>query len=192
MGEKGFTLVELIAVVVLITVVLGIAGYSVFGIINNSKKKSEGLFVQEIDKAISEYIGLYGGSLVKGTTKYTFNSCRFSSCPAIEELETEGIDKDDYYEVVDAYEVFYNSSFENVRLSFLMEEDFFDSDKLINPVNKKNCLDEKDLAIRIFKDSNYVYYYYVDLSGDNTSCEISDENGIIDTLPDNLKVEVGI
>ena len=36
MGRKGFTLVELIATVAIMSLVFGIAGYSIAGIINNS------------------------------------------------------------------------------------------------------------------------------------------------------------
>ena len=46
---------------------------------------------------------------------------------------------------------------------------------------------EVEKEIKVYKDSDYVYYYYVDLSETNTSCDISEENGIIDTRPQKLK-----
>lgn len=186
MGRKGFTLVELIATVAIISIVFGIASYSVFGIINSSKIKSEALFVEEISEAISQYISLNGSKLVKGSVSYKFKKC----------LKFNGNDKEtcSLYtdEEVEAFELFSGSVNNSVKLSFLLEEDFFDNDKLINPVNKKNCLEGQNPNIRIFKDSDYVYYYYVNLSGSNTSCNISNENGIINTLDDNLRVEVGL
>ena len=52
MGRKGFTLMEVLAAITILSLVLGIAGRSVVGIVNNSKEKSEVLFVGKIDKAI--------------------------------------------------------------------------------------------------------------------------------------------
>ena len=180
MGRKGFTLVELIATVAIVSLVLGIAGYSVIGIINNSNNRSEEVFVEKIDNAIFEYVGLYGGKLKKGNVSYEFNKCLLLSC-----------DAEDKYEKVKVYELF-NSNSQMVKLSVLLDENFFDNDKLVNPVNKENCLVDKNPDIRIFRDDDYVYYYYVDLRGNNTNCGISDENGIINTLPDELKIKVGI
>ena len=188
MGRKGFTLVELLATVVIMSIVLGIASYSVIGIINTSKKKSENLFVQEIDKAISQYITLDTKirPLVKGNVSFKFKKC----------LKFNGNDKEtcalytDYD--VEAYEMFDGSNGNSILLNVLLENEFFDDNKLINPANKKDCLEGKNPIIRIFRDSDYVYYYYVDLRGSNTSCEISDENGIINTLPDKLKEQVRV
>ena len=73
MGRKGFTLVELIATVAIISLVFGIASYSIVGIINSSKKKSEALFVEEISDAMTGYVGLHVGDLVKGNNNYIFN-----------------------------------------------------------------------------------------------------------------------
>jgi len=178
MGRKGFTLVELLATIVIMSLVLGITSYSVIGIINTSKEKSEKIFVDKIGVAIEQYIALDGSKLIKDGTSYTFEKCKTSSCNDKKEVQAD--------------EVFDGSLGEYVNLSVLIEKNFFDDNKLVNPVNKKNCLVNKDPEIRIFKDSDYVYYYYVDLSGGNTSCEISDENGILHTLPDGLKREVGL
>ena len=41
MNNKGFTLVELLATIVILGVVMGIATYGVLSAINNSKLKSE-------------------------------------------------------------------------------------------------------------------------------------------------------
>lgn len=176
MGRKGFTLVELLATIVILSVILGIASYSVIGIINTSKKKSEKIFVDKIGVAIEEYIGLYGSSLSKGADSYTFKKCNTSNCNETKDVEV--------------FELYKNG--ESVELNILIEENFFDDENLVNPVNKKDCLSGVNPKIRIFKDSDYVYYYYVDLSGSNTSCEISDENGIINTLPSELKSKVGL
>ena len=71
----------------------------------------------------------------------------------------------------------------------------FAKDKIVNPATKEKCLNnsknpeenpEEKPKVRLFKDDDYVYYYYVDLSGNNTSCHISDENAIITNIPKKL------
>lgn len=175
MGRKGFTLVELLATVVVLGLVMGIASYSVVGIINSSKQKSEMLFVEDISEAIDGYIGLNKKDLINDSNTYTFDKCVKDNC-----------------ENVSAIEVFYKSINNYVKLSYLIDSGLVNDGRIINPVTKKDCLDGVNPNVRIFRDSDYVYYYYVDLSGGHTSCEISNENGIINTLPDRLKTEVGI
>jgi len=184
MDRKGFTLVELIATVFILSLVLGIASYGIIGTINNSKKKSEEIFVDKIAVAIDEYISLYGSTFVRisedENSGYLITKCSNSSCSLENKKE------------VKVYEL-YNSNFgyEGFKISTLVNENLFSDNKLVNPVNKLNCLDDnKDPVIRLFKDEDYVYYYYVDLSGVNTSCEISSDNGVISTLPDELEKDI--
>lgn len=183
MNNKGFTLIELLGVLVLLSVILGVATFSVFSVIESSKTKSEKLFVEKLSDSIDDYLDLNGSSLDNGLEEYVFSKCMDKNCQ-------------------NKYEVF-AYSLQNcvgdddckVRLSDLVEEGLVKEEDVINPRNSKQCLDiEKgiDPEIVIFKDSDYVYYYYVDLSGDNTLCDISLENGFINTLPDSLKEEVGI
>ena len=187
MNKKGFTLVELIATIVLMSLVLGIGGYSVVGIINNAKNKNEEIFVKKISVAIDEYISLYGSSFVDNDVyqEYTIYKCKYSSCNDNEESKRE----------VFVDEIYAPELENGFKLSVLLEENLFSDNKLINPVNKLNCLEDgKDPIIRVFKDSDYVYYYYVDLREGNTSCDISSENGIISTLPDDddFKQQIGV
>ena len=75
----------------------------------------------------------------------------------------------------------------------IVDANLVNDNKLVNPVNKKVCFDTSiNPIIRVFRDENYVYYYYVDLKGNNTKCEVSDENGIINTLPNDLRSRVGL
>lgn len=171
MNKKGFTLVEVVAVVAILGIIFGVASYSVIGIINSSRKKSEEVFVDGISTYIDEYISLYGSSLVKkNNTKYEF-------------IKSNGTDYS-----VSAYE------YSGISMQTLIDNGFVTDGKFVNPVNKLDCLaglgSKYIPVIRIFKDSDYVYYYYVDMS--NTMCEISSENSIINTLPDELKIKVGL
>lgn len=55
MNNKGFTLVELIAIVVLLALVMGIGAISVTKIINNAKEKDYQLLVENIKSAVELY-----------------------------------------------------------------------------------------------------------------------------------------
>lgn len=178
MNNKGFTLVEVLAVVVILALVMGIGYSGITSTINSSKNKSETIFVEKLSSAIDEYIDLNGSKLGETTSVYSFKKCYLSNC-----------DDEDAYEV--------NAVLLNgITINDLVVEKLLNEEDIVNPSNKKNCLDGKDPSIKIFRDDDYVYYYYVDLSGDNTSCDISDDNGIINTLPssllDNVKASGGI
>lgn len=54
-NNKGFTLVELIATIVVLTLVIGIASYSITAIINNAKEKDYELLVENIKNGVEEY-----------------------------------------------------------------------------------------------------------------------------------------
>lgn len=62
-GSQGFTLVELIATLVLLSIIMGIGTYSITTIINNSKEKDYELLVKEIVNATEVY----------------YQECRFSN-----------------------------------------------------------------------------------------------------------------
>ena len=55
MNKKGFTLVELIATIVLLSLVLGISSYSITQIIKNSKQKNYNLLLENIRNASEVY-----------------------------------------------------------------------------------------------------------------------------------------
>jgi len=55
LNNKGFTLVELIATIVLLALVMGIGSYSITKIIENSKKKDYNLLIENINNAIEDY-----------------------------------------------------------------------------------------------------------------------------------------
>lgn len=164
MNQKGFTLIELLATIVILSIVMGIASVGVTSYIKTSKAKSEKIYVEKVSNLIDDYIDLKGSGLSKTTNHYTFKKCDPSRCEDVEATELESIYLNDL-----------------ITANLVLKED------MINPKNKENCLDdEKNPEVKIYKDSDYVYYYYVDLSGNNTSCDISKENSLINSLPDNL------
>lgn len=174
MNNRGFTLVEMLAVIVILGIVLGIASNGVISYINTSKVKSEKVFVDKVAGYIESYISLNGSSMNKKNLEYKFDKCN--------DLERSGDDLNckDSYEV-SAWEL------DGFDLDKIVDAGLVEKDDLINPANKSKCLDgDSNPRVRVFKDNEYVYYYYVDLSLGNTSCDISSENGIIRNIPDDL------
>lgn len=177
MNNKGFSLIELLAVVAILGVVGGIATMGILSTIDKSNNKSEKIFVEQVSRAIDDYLDLNKITNPTGET-YTFIKCENSECSSSYEASATQVKK------VDGTSVY---------LKDLVTSGTIEQEKLLNPSNKKNCLESGNgPEIKVYKDSDYVYYYYVDLSGDNTTCEISLENGIINTLPDKLKSKVGL
>ena len=181
MGNKGFTLIEMLAVVLILSIIMGIATNGVISYINTSKIKSEKIFVDKIANYIDSYIVLYGSSMNTIGNEYTFKKCK-------------KLTKNN-----DELECIYSNSYDVTAIelnSFSLDKitegnnnegyaNLVEKDDLVNPGNKKKCFDETNNPyVRVFRDSDYVYYYYVDLS--NNVCEIHEENKIINNIPDNL------
>ena len=55
MNRKGFTLVELLATIVILAIVVGLGSYAIVGIINTAKEKNYSLLVTNIKDASEQY-----------------------------------------------------------------------------------------------------------------------------------------
>ena len=174
MNNKGFTLVELLATIVILGIVMGIASYGVISAINNSKIKSEKLFVDKIGTAIEGYLSIEGNRLVEiPDTTIEFQKCRSEQEDNSTNCRTSELKELSTIHLKDITEINNNSRF---KIKTINESD------LVNPKNKKNCvIGDNNPEIRVFKDSEYKYYYYLDLT-EKTSCEISYENAVISNL----------
>lgn len=181
MGNKGFTLIEMLAVVLILSIIMGIATNGVISYINTSKIKSEKIFVDKIANYIDSYIALYGSSMNTIGNEYTFKKCK-KLTKNNDKLEC--IDSNSY----DVTAIELNSfSLDKITEGNNNEgyANLVEKNDLVNPANKKKCFnDTNNPYVRVFRDSDYVYYYYVDLS--NNVCEIHEENKIINNIPDNL------
>lgn len=166
MNNKGFTMIELLATIILLGLLMGIATYSIINTINKSKEKSEKIFVEKIGTAIESYLTTEGRTLniKEGTETISFEKCRNQdedcNSATLTELKT-----------IYLKEITNN----NYSTKIIEEKD------LTNPKNNLNCvLNGKNPTIRIFKDSDRIYYYYLDLT--NNSCEIDNANIIKSNL----------
>jgi len=174
MNNKGFTLIELLAAIVIISVVGTIAYTAVNGYINTSKKKAEEKFLDEISTEIESYLGLYG---IKN-----FNQV---GTEIIFDKYTD--ENGDNHYTATAWELELNVG-GNFTLNTLLASDLgMNKDKFQNPRTGEFCK-SSDIEIDVYKDSDYVYYYYVNMTDNNIGCTALKD---IDTRPDNLKNAIG-
>ena len=85
--QKGFTLKELLAVIVIVTLITTLSSYTFFNMINNSKEKSIAMTKQNILKIASTYVS-ETEDIVWATD--TSNSDNLISCVNIQELINMG------------------------------------------------------------------------------------------------------
>jgi len=195
MNNKGFTLIEMLAVIVIISVLGVIAYMSVNSYIETSKDKAEEKFLTEISNQIDSYISL-------NSDKFISVSCG---------------NGDEFYTITKDYSLgntnWGDSSDVKVECMQLnggvftlgvLKDGLGTTDSFVNPRNDKKCnLD--NTVINVYKDEDFVYYYNVDFSNSNcgveesidTSCDddskyvsCSDEFKI-DTRVSSLKIEMG-
>ena len=185
MNNKGFTLVEILAAIVILGLVMVIGVSGVTSFINNSKKKSEEIFIDKFRESIIEYLDLYGmGLSVRHNDKYKFNKCIKNDC--YDEEENNYKDGEFYSSNVDVLD--------DVNVSELINEKILAKSSIVNPRNKKECFDNVYPYIKVFRDEDFVYYFYVNLGeflddkGEKVTntCEISDERAVINTVPNSL------
>ena len=186
MDNKGFTLIEVLAVVVILSLLVLLVGRGVSGAIEASRLRSEDVFVDKIASLIDDYLDyvtLNSGSFIEDDSSdvivfdkcYDYNGlgeCRSDSSVSV---KANLMKKDD------------GSS---ITLRDLVDTGLISEDDLVNPRVNERCSNLDNTEIYLFKDSDYVYYYFVDLSD---SCKVREEvrdNGeyvnIINTLPDNF------
>lgn len=149
MNRKGFTLVEMLAVIVILSVVMGIASYGVLHVIDSSKKKTEEVFIDRFSGLIEDYILLNKSKISKSLN---------SDCSTISDFDMVG--------------------------DFKLIDKLIESKQLINPKNKKKCFNnEKNPTVCVYRNNEYVYYYYVNLK-DNNICDIFEDNLIVSDSDD--------
>lgn len=173
MNNKGFTLIELLATIVILSLVMGISAYGVTGAINNSKARGEKLFVENLGKSISSYIELHGSDLKQvGGEVATF-------------FKKNNIGNSTYE--VSLYQL-KNKNGNGIFVMDLVNDGIVDEAKLVNPKNKKRCFNSShNPVVEVYRDSDYVYYYYVQFNSGNNRCEL---NSCISTLSSDLANEL--
>ena len=153
MNRKGFTLVEVLAVVIIISIVLMIAGPSLIDLYKNSKLKSEALFTERLSKSIDSYIKLYSSEII-----FDSNSNKEAT-------------KNGQEGVVTVYRG-------TITIEKIIDKKLILTDDFINPGNKEiEC--NKNGVIEVYKDSDFVYCHKI--KKDSLSCLTQEYKESLDT-----------
>jgi len=139
LNRKGFTLIEVISVVVILGIIVVITFPIVTGVFESSEERSEEIFVKEVKRIIDGYVSLEGIGL-----QYVLFDDVVRKCDNIEDHNT-------CYNV----KVYKNSRTINFR--DIIDSNLMGENDLINPNKKISC--SVNNVIEIYRDSDYVYCY---------------------------------
>lgn len=156
MNRKGFTLVELLATLVVLGIITMITVVSVNNIFNSTKNKSEDVFVNTIKNAMDMYLN---SNDVKNLTSW--DECdnsvnKIHGNIKMHKTETK------FISVI-------NSEFKPITQS-----------DLVNPANEKvKCNNANIISVDVYRDDDFVYYYSINKS----SFGCLKNSGVITNLP---------
>ena len=175
MNRKGFTLIEVLATIVIISI-LGVVAYAgVTSYIKTSKEKAEDKFLDEIKSEIDSYISLNSAEFKKVGEPISFNKLV---------VKKGGTSKTNQAEIKKSATAWQVKKDGNDYLTFGdLITNLKMTDKFQNP-NTGGICSSKDIKIEIYKDDiDYVYYYCVNMK-QAKGCPSSKN---IDTRPQELK-----
>lgn len=135
MNRKGFTLIELIAVIVILGIILVVSAPSISNVYKESKLKSEEIFVERLSQSIDSYIKLNSDEIA------------FTSDGAANK-EEEG----------STYQV--NIWKAAITVQNVIDDKLISEEDYVNPGNKETkCT--VNAEIEVYKDSDYVYCHKI-------------------------------
>lgn len=143
MNRKGFTLIEVLAVIVILGIILVIAGPSILEAYDDSKLKSEEIFTERLSQSIDGYIKLNSSDI------------GFTSDGIANKTDNGSTYQVDIYKGTITVQNIINDN-------LLSKEDYLNpgNKDYINPeTNEKSC--KTSAEIEVYRDSNYVYCYKV-------------------------------
>ena len=156
MNKKGFTLVELLATLVVLGVIISITVVSINSVFKNTKNKSEDVFVDTIEDAMEMYLN---SSQVKGLSSWDLCGNTLNKIHGNVKV----------YKTTIYFDSVINSDFKPITQA-----------DLINPANEDvDCNNASDINVNIYRDDDYVYYYSIDKS----SFGCLTNSGVITNLP---------
>lgn len=156
MNRKGFTLVELLATIIILSIVVGITVVGISINMEKTKKKTEEVFIESIRDAMSVYLSSPDKNL-------SFSGPR---CGTIKKTTTGE---------VDVYKT--TITFNDVISGYHQLE----QSDLINPKDNSTCQQASNIEVNIYRDSDYVYYYKINKADFGCNLDISEST--IDNLP---------
>lgn len=163
LNKKGFTLIELIAVIVILSIILVFVVPNLLDTYKRSKLKTEKAFVDQLAKGIESYITLYSNEMSFSKVDGSF----------VKEITDKRSDKQIYY--VDVYQA-------NITVENIINKNIIESSEYINPGNRgdntKKCKPETD-TITVYRDSDYVYCFKMKPMDCLTADFTSEEEGYV-------------
>ena len=154
MNRKGFTLVELIATIVVLGLIMSVVLIGVNGGFGRAKDKSEDVFVGTIKDAMDIYLD--------STIDVKEDLKDFTKCDGTIDKTYGSVN---VYEATITFDEVINSQYYPITQA-----------DLVNPVNETKCALGKDIIVNIYRDADYVYYYSIDK--DEFNCLLNDENKV--------------
>ena len=146
MNRKGFTLIELTAVIVILGIILVVSAPSISNVYKESKLKSEEIFVERLSQSIDSYIKLNSDEIA------------FTSDGAANKEEDGS-----------TYQV--NIWKAAITVQNVIDDKLISEEDYVNPGNKETkCT--VNAEIEVYKDSDYVYCHKI--KKDSLGC-LSDE-----------------
>lgn len=144
LNKKGFTLIELIAVIVILSIILVFVVPNLLDTYKRSKLKTEKAFVDQLSKGIESYITLYNADL---------NFVADGTATKIVEKK----DKDNKI-VRDEYSVDIYKVNEGIKVKDIIDKNIIEASEYRNPGNREvTC--SQDAIIEVYRDSDFVYCF---------------------------------
>lgn len=154
MNKKGFTMIELLAVIVVLGIILVITFPNITDVLKGSKLKTEEAFIDRLSQSIDSYVTLNSGSI--GFTK----------------------DEKSYYKPNEEEPVVVYKG--TITIQDIINDGIINEKDYKNPANENvNC--NKSAQIDVYRDSDYVYCHKI--KKDSLGClteEYIDKNKIND------------
>lgn len=149
LNNKGFTLIEIMAAIILLAIVMSVTTVSVVSFINTSKEKSYDLLVSEIKTGLENFYLECENQAIMGDSGINCNNIDNGNAIAIEDL---------------------------VKYGFLKSSEKDSGNKVIkNPMNDEVINDCKYTISLRGSDGNYEYDIFADSNNDSNNCPSKDE-----------------
>lgn len=170
MNKKGFTLIELLVTITIISLISILLINSSIKLFTKYKANTEEIYISKLKDAIDSYITLTIPKQKVGPS-YNFIKCSNKDCTLkYEKTITKVLDEQDKI----------------ITLEDLIKENIISKSDLA----KNKCFNNYYPEIKIYKDSDSIYYYYLNLKENNNTC--SQTTYIITNLPEDLQKKVGL
>ena len=150
MNKKGFTLVELLATIVILGIVVGLSFVGINGAFKNAKEKSEDAFIATIEDALKIYLDTGAKKLREDSSFSPITINKTHGIVTVSKLRDPNGNTITFNNVIDS------DGFNPITIG-----------ELVNPANKDTdrfqC--SADGTLNIYRDSDFVYYYLIDKDG---------------------------